>query len=332
MSNKYIFFRTDRIGDFLLSSILIKSIKRSDKNSFITVVASQKNYSYINKFNFIDEVILFPNSYLLKFIFYSKFFFKKFYLIAVLDGKKRSLYFSLLTRSTFKFLFTYKKFYKIFFKNFFTNIFYDNDCKNKISEIKGLLKFLGFDLSRDDYNTIDKSLVASRNFKIPTFRNFTLLHLDEKWIFEDYIKNYKSIEPLSEKILLNFIEKLILKNNNDVFISTGSVPNKFTKFFKLNFTMIEKDIYELKILDNKVIFFDNMNFLQLEKLILSANLLISCHGAPTHVAAAFGIKIIDIIDNSEKVFFNKWTSHFNNYTCLERNSFELLTNKIILNS
>ena len=62
MKNKYIFFRTDRIGDFLLSSILIKSIKRSDKNSFITVVASEKNYAYINKFNFIDEVILFPNS------------------------------------------------------------------------------------------------------------------------------------------------------------------------------------------------------------------------------------------------------------------------------
>lgn len=34
MKNKYIFFRTDRIGDFLLSTILIKSIKRSDKNSF----------------------------------------------------------------------------------------------------------------------------------------------------------------------------------------------------------------------------------------------------------------------------------------------------------
>ena len=42
MINKYIFFRTDRMGDFLLSAILIKSIKRSDKKSFITVVASKK--------------------------------------------------------------------------------------------------------------------------------------------------------------------------------------------------------------------------------------------------------------------------------------------------
>jgi ADP-heptose:LPS heptosyltransferase len=43
MKNKYIFFRTDRIGDFLLSAVLIKSIKRSDKDSFITIIASKQN-------------------------------------------------------------------------------------------------------------------------------------------------------------------------------------------------------------------------------------------------------------------------------------------------
>ena len=44
MKNKNIFFRTDRIGDFLLSAVLIKSIKRSDKDSYITVIASNKNF------------------------------------------------------------------------------------------------------------------------------------------------------------------------------------------------------------------------------------------------------------------------------------------------
>ena len=73
MTNRYIFFRTDRIGDFLLSAILIKSIKRSDKNSFITVVASKKNYFYIKNFSFIDEVILYPDSFLLKIFFYLRF-------------------------------------------------------------------------------------------------------------------------------------------------------------------------------------------------------------------------------------------------------------------
>ena len=36
MSN-YLFFRTDRIGDFLVSAILINSIKRNDLNSMIYV-------------------------------------------------------------------------------------------------------------------------------------------------------------------------------------------------------------------------------------------------------------------------------------------------------
>ena len=46
MSN-YLFFRTDRIGDFLVSAILINSIKRNDLNSNITVVSSKKNHLYI---------------------------------------------------------------------------------------------------------------------------------------------------------------------------------------------------------------------------------------------------------------------------------------------
>ena len=92
--NKYIFFRTDRIGDFLMSSILFKSIKNSDNTSVIIVVDSKKNFEYIKKAEFVDEVILFPESFTKKFLFYLKFFFKKFYLVGILDGKKRSIYFS----------------------------------------------------------------------------------------------------------------------------------------------------------------------------------------------------------------------------------------------
>ena len=57
--NKYIFFRTDRIGDFLLSLILLKAIKRNDKNSYIIVIASQKNYNYIKTVKYVDEIRLY---------------------------------------------------------------------------------------------------------------------------------------------------------------------------------------------------------------------------------------------------------------------------------
>ena len=329
MKNRYIFFRTDRIGDFLLSAILMKSIKRSDKNSYITVVASQKNYSYIKNFNFVDNVILFPDSFLSKIFFYLTFIFRKFYLIAVLDGKKRSLYFSLLTRSKFKFLFTYKKFYTVFLKFFFTKVFYDKDCNNKISEIKDLLKFLNLNLDEDDYNIINKSSVSSRKLYIPFSKKFILLHLDEKWIFNDYIKTYNLIEPKTEDALINFLEILILHARCDIFISTGNLPNKFTFFLRKHFVKQMTDIYEFKIFDNKVFFFDNLDFLSLEKLILSSYLLISCHGAVTHVGASFNINIIDIVDKSESLFFDKWTSHFKNYKKLYRVEFHQLSKDII---
>ena len=42
--NKYLIFRTDRIGDFLLTAILIKSIKRNDPKSYIKIITSEKNF------------------------------------------------------------------------------------------------------------------------------------------------------------------------------------------------------------------------------------------------------------------------------------------------
>ena len=58
--NKYLIFRTDKIGDFILSALLIKTIKRNDKSCKIAVIASQKNYNYIKNFALVDNVILYP--------------------------------------------------------------------------------------------------------------------------------------------------------------------------------------------------------------------------------------------------------------------------------
>ena len=56
--NNYLLFRTDRIGDFLLSAILLKAIKRNDPNAHISVVCSSKNFNYIKNFHLVDEAIL----------------------------------------------------------------------------------------------------------------------------------------------------------------------------------------------------------------------------------------------------------------------------------
>ena len=223
--NKYIFFRTDRIGDFLMSSILFKSIKNSDNNSVIIVIASKKNFEYIKNAEFVDEVILFPENIIKKILFYFKFFLKKYYLVGILDGKKRSIYFSLIVRSKYKFLFTYKKFYSLFFKYLFSKIFLDQNCKSKFDEIKILLKYIGILFSENDLNTISYNRVNNYTLNISKLNKFILIHFDEKWIFNDYLNSYKSIEPLNEETLLEFLEKIVLNSGIDLVVSTGSKSN-----------------------------------------------------------------------------------------------------------
>ena len=327
--NKYIFFRTDRIGDFLMSSILFKSIKNSDNTSVIIVVASKKNFEYIKKAEFVDEVILFPESFTKKFLFYLKFFFKKFYLVGILDGKKRSIYFSLIVKSKYKFLFTYKKFYSLVFKYLFSKIFLDKNCSSKFDEIKDLLKYIGILFSENDLNTISYNRVNNYTLNISYLKKFILIHFDEKWIFNDYINSYKSIEPLNEKILLEFLEKIVLNSGMDLVVSTGSKSNKYIDFIKKKFSFLNKNIYFYNSFGNKIYLYDNLSFSQLEKLILNSDTLITCHGAPSHVGAALNKKIIDIIDLSEDDFFLKWTAHFRSHNLVYRDGFINISKKIL---
>ena len=77
----------------------------------------------------------------------------------------------------------------------------------------------------------------------------------------------------------------------------------------------------------KVRLFENLDFLELEKITLKSSLLISCHGAISHVAAAKKVKQIDIIDTSYDYF--KWTKHFRSYDYLIRDKFDNLSEQIL---
>ena len=45
--NKYLIFRTDRIGDFIFSRILTESIKKDNPNNKIDFVCSSYNSKYV---------------------------------------------------------------------------------------------------------------------------------------------------------------------------------------------------------------------------------------------------------------------------------------------
>ena len=73
--------------------------------------------------------------------------------------------------------------------------------------------------------------------------------------------------------------------------------------------------------------FENQNLMEIENIVFNSDLLITCHGWISHVAAAKKIRQIDIIDSSYP--YNKWTSHFRNYNYLNRTSFNDLSKKIL---
>ena len=131
------------IPDFIVSCILINSIKRNENNSHITVVCSKKNYNYIKGVSLVDEAILYPENILerIKFYFYLKK--KNFDVSLALDGKKKSIYSSLFSSPKKKFLNTTKLVYKFIFFPLFTKIFYIKDYKSRL-EI--LINFKGSNL------------------------------------------------------------------------------------------------------------------------------------------------------------------------------------------
>jgi ADP-heptose:LPS heptosyltransferase len=294
--NRYLIFRTDRIGDFLLTLILIKNIRRNDKDSHISVICSKKNYDYIRSFDLVDKTYLFQNDYKNKFRLIKelrKFVFK--YSI-IHDGKKRSFFINL------------------FLKNIKTLNVDNNDIKiSHINKIKKIIKIMNFYYKDIDLNTLEN---RDQNFKHLNRSNYIILHYDEKWSNKTYIKSYKNIEP-SEAQLFNFLLALRLKFNLHVVVTTGTKPP------------ILLNTLFTKVVDKKIEFIENLNFLELEYLVSKSKLLISCHGAISHIAAAHKIKQIDIIDINIKNPYTNWTEHFRNYFFLYREDFINLSNKIL---
>ena len=293
--NKYLIFRTDRIGDFLLSMILIKSIKRNDKNSYIVVISSEKNYDYIKTFNLIDEVIKLKKGYINRVKLILKLLKHKFKFSIIHDGKKRS------------------KFINFFLNKHNTLKVNNDDIKNShFMKLKKIIYSMNF-----KFNPKDLDILTDRNFfnKEIDKSKYITLHYDEKWSNKTYISKYVDIEPSKEQ-LLSLINNIRYKSNDQIIITTGVntpeiLKNTFSEINNQNIKLIE-----------------SLNFKELEKIVSRSKLLISCHGAISHVASAYNIRQIDIIDNNSKEPYSNWTDHFRNYFPIYRKKFSTLSEEI----
>ena len=313
--NKILVFRTDRIGDFLVSTPIFSAIKRKYKNCKIDIVCSNFNYEYVKSFNFFNKVFLYPDNLLNKLSFY--FSLNNYDHILVLDGKKRSIYTSIFKRSINKTLFTPSPSIKNLFKFFFNNVYFIDYHLTKIDLIKNFLSDINCDFNAMDLNFLlnyenDKSLNYTKiNSK------YLIFNFDEKWIFKNYIKSYKNIEP-TLKEFVNFLS--ILSKNNKVVIVNGFFENPLLEELKIN-----NYIYENKNLVIK----DRIDIFEFQFLIKHSNCLITCHGASSHIASNYNIKVIDIVDNSEINFFSSYNHHFKNKVQIVRDDFNSLSRIII---
>ena len=288
---RYLIFRTDRIGDFLLTCILIKNIKSNDPNSFITIVCSNKNYDYISKYKNIDQIIIYKKNILSYFFNFLKLFKKKFDYSIIHDDKDRS------------------KILNSLIKKDRTILIDKNEKKTKIDIIKNIIADIGFNYSENDLDILyikDDLLDKSKG-------DYVVFHFDEKWSIKTYVSNYTNIEPSLDE-LIKFIEQLQLKLKLKILITTGSkTPDNLVKIFSSNnFKNVE--------------FLFNQNFFELEKIVFNSKLLISCHGAVSHIAAAKNIRQIDIVDKSYD--YSVWSSHFRNYNYVYRKKFVYLSEDI----
>ncbi len=287
----YLIFRTDRIGDFLLTCILIKNIKSNDPNSSITIVCSKKNYDYISRYKGIDQVIIYKKNLLSYFFNFLKLFKKKFDYSIIHDDKDRSKILNFLIRK--------KK----------TILIDKNKQKTKIDIIKNIITELGFNYAENNLNILDSKINLLDNSK----GKYIVFHYDEKWSNKTYISNYMNIEPNLDE-LINFIKQLEEKLELKIIITTGS--HTPMKLIKLTLSNYFKNVEILL----------NQSFFELEKIVFNSKLLISCHGSISHIAASKNISQIDIIDKSYD--YSVWTSHFRNYNYVFRKNFDELSKDI----
>ena len=325
MSKRILIFRTDRVGDLIVTCPAILTIKEFFADCKITLISSSKNIEYAKNLNIFTNIINYPfKGFLNKIKFIHNLRKQNFDYIFIFDGKERSFISSLFIKSNYKGAVTtnLKKYHKLYNINFFK--FDDN---NKLYEVfQNLLNHFHIDIKIKHYDFISKKIDNNFSKNLP-IKNYIHVHLDEKWFNNSYIKSYTDISPIYDEFIdfLNTISK-----NNDVLITTGMIDFDLLINLKNNFfKKIDDKIYFKKNYNKNIYFVYKPSIFDIESLIKNSKCLITCHGSLTHIANHFKIKIFDIIQEDKMSFYNNYTYYLNNYNYLFRKNFTELKNDLL---
>ena len=323
--SKYLIFRTDRIGDFIFSRVITESIKLSSKKNIIDFVCSTYNSKYVANFKDVNRVYILdkydPKLTLQNIIKINK---THYDYIIILDGKRRSIFFSIFLKSKMKIAILKDFRPKILLKLFFNSFFINSEVNSQFKNFSSIINYLNFKvpINLNYYNNY-----KFKKNRFPSFiSNFTLLHLDEKWFKGHYYKDFDYMD-LNEKNFNFFIRNIQKNLKKKIIITCGKVfVDQFNSIIEKRFKIIQKDIYVSKDFGKKLIFIDNTDFRDLEVLTNICSELICCEGAISHVSNAFQKKTYALVNNFSTAKF--WTSHMKNIKIFKRQNIKLLSKKL----
>ena len=277
---RFIFFRNDRLGDFLILTSIIKGIKNKYKDSHITVVCSEKNYKLIKSYDIINKIFVYnkSDSIYKKISIFKKIISFKYYTSFAIDGKTFSNLCNFFLRAKIKLGLVYRyKLLGVWFTkpNFLYNYFSFNKFETftskkdlqKIEHLPTKLINLGnyFKLNLNPNNkyyfkaSLKNNLYFKKYYSRYIKGKYILIHIDEKW---------NDLKLEKNEFFLNLIS---LKNRINKKIIITSFNNKFD-YFKI----LKNNILKLNS-KKDLLLIENSNLFFFERLIKYSFCSISCH-------------------------------------------------------
>ena len=340
---KFIIFRTDRLGDFLIISNIIKAIKLKFTNAHITVVGSPLNEKVIKTYKVINKVIIYDKKSSLreKIKIFNKINSKSYYCSLSLDGKSFSNTINFFLKANIKLGISYRfyllnSFIKIFWSkpNFFYNYFIFDKFEYFTSKIGltkvehlpsiliRLLNNLDLKLKIKDsyfYEIKNKNMLYAKNiYRKKINGKFILIHLDEKW---------EDVSSIENKLFdeINLFQKITKRK---IVITSNKNKSLYYKRFKKNYKK-----------NKNIILLENLDLGIFERIISMSVFAISCHsGFLVQISGFNKTSIIDIINKRDLIWYSCWkplnTKHkFVFKSKLKnKNSLKYVFNRIIIES
>ncbi len=324
--NRYLIFRTDRIGDFIFSRMLTESIKNKNPNNEIDFVCSSYNSKYIKNFKDINKIYILDKYDLKMMIKNLKMINQRNYdYLVILDGKRRSIFFSLLLKAKNKYAILKDFRPYLILKIFFDYYFVNSEVNSQFNNFSSIINYLNIKVP-DKINYYSNYKLKKNSYKIIP-KDFILLHLDEKW-FEGYYYNDFKYMNLNIKNFDDLIRTIKEKFKKNIVITSGKINIEQFNIIKDNlFDKLENNVFVSKKYKKSLIFIDNTDFRDLEQIVSKSCQVICCEGAISHVSNALNKNTYALINNFKTAKF--WTNHMKKLKLIKRENIKSVCRQIL---